>query len=228
VPRTPPGYLSGFLRRNNPLAPLEIELAARASLPYRFWLYLRRQWSPRPRTGRRDVYSLVGANMSFRRKVLFDVGQFDERFTFGAEELDLCLRVARTVPGARLGFVPDCRVGHHFSKDLRDTLRRSRAYGLGSARLNRKWPGLPPTIYPGPVAVVALLAAAPWLPGLAVAACLLPLVLYPRGASTAIGQRHIAALLDGYVQLLQEAAQDIGFARGWWRFRRLAPERGRP
>jgi glycosyltransferase involved in cell wall biosynthesis len=225
VPCTPPGYLSGFLRRNNPLSPLEIELGASGRLPYRFYLYLRRQWSMQPRTGQRDVYSIVGANMSFRRKTLFDVGQFDERFHFGAEELDLCMRVIRDIPGARISFLPECSVTHHFERRLRDTLRRSRAYGIGSARLYRKWPGLVPTIFPGPIAVVLALAASPWLPWLAVAALVAPVVMYPKGFWAAVGDRRPAALLDSYVQLLQEASENVGFAEGFWRFRRFTPER---
>jgi GT2 family glycosyltransferase len=224
IPRTPPGYLSGFLTRNNPLVPLELELTGSYSLPYRFWLYLRRQWSAQPRTGPRDVYSFAGANMSFRRKVLFEAGQFDERFRFGAEELDMCMRVAQHRPGARLAFVPAARVVHHFKPQLRDTLRRSRSYGVGSARLHRKWPSLPPTMFPGPVLVLALLAAAVWLPALAVAAVAAPLALYPRGLRAAIRDHQAPALLDAYVRLAQETCEDIGIAGGFWRFRKLAPE----
>lgn len=228
IPRTPPGYLSGFLTRNNPLVPLECELTESYSLPYRFCLYLRRQWSGQPpRTGPRDVYSFAGANMSFRRKALFEAGQFDERFRFGAEELDMCMRVAQSIPGARLTFVPGARVVHHFKPQLRDTLRRSRSYGIGSARLHRKWPSLPPTFFPGPVLVFLLLAMAAWLPALAIAAVVAPPALYPRGLRTAIRTHKAPALLDGYVQLAQETCEDIGIVRGYWRFRRLPPERPR-
>ncbi len=227
IPRTPPGYLSGFLTRNNPLVPLELELTESYSLPYRFCLYLRRQWSAQPRTGPRDVYSFAGANMSFSRKALFQAGQFDERFRFGAEELDLCMRVAQSLPGARLAFVPTARVVHHFKPQLRDTLRRSRSYGIGSARLHRKWPSLPPTMFPGPVLVLMLLAAAVWRPALAIAAAVTPLVLYPRGLRAAIREHQAPAVLDAYVQLAQETCEDVGIIQGFWRFRRLAPERPR-
>lgn len=227
IPRTPPGYLGGFLARNNPLAPLEIELTESYSLPYRFCLYLRRQWTAEPRTGPRDVYSFAGANMSFRRKALFEAGQFDERFRFGAEELDMCMRVAQSLPGTRLVMVPGARVVHHFKPQLRDTLRRSRSYGIGSARLHRKWPALPPTIFPNPVLILALLAAAAWLPALAIAAGLAPLLLYPRGCRTAIREHQPAALLDAYVRLAQEVCEDLGIAAGFWKFRRLEPEHPR-
>jgi glycosyltransferase involved in cell wall biosynthesis len=227
VPRTRPGYLAGFLARNNPLAPLELELDGGYGLPYRFWLYLRRQWTGAARTGQRDVYSFAGANMSFRRKPLFDVGQFDERFRFGAEELDMCMRIRRSFPGARLVCVPGAVVRHHFKPQLRDTLRRSRCYGTGSARLHRKWPSLPPTLFPAPVLVLLALGAAAWLPAFALVAVAAPLALYPRGIRQAIGDRQPAALLDPYVRLAQETCEDIGIAQGWWRFRQLTPEPSR-
>jgi glycosyltransferase involved in cell wall biosynthesis len=226
IPCTPPGFLAGFLTRNNPLSPIELNVAQSNSIPYRFYLYLRRQWSGQRKTGRRDVFSFVGANMSFRRKTLFDAGQFDERFRFGAEEVDMCLRVARDIPLGRLLFVPESRVVHHFRPELRDTLRRSRSYGRGSARLFRKWPSLPPTVFPGPLLVLALLAASPWVPALAFAAVLAPQVLYPMGIRAAVRDRRAAALLDGYIQLAQEACEDIGFIQGFWQFRRLTPELG--
>jgi glycosyltransferase involved in cell wall biosynthesis len=227
IPCTPPGYLSGFLARNNPLVPLELELTESYGLPYRFYLYLRRQWSARRRSGPRDVYSFAGANMSFRRKVLFEAGQFDERFRFGAEELDMCMRIGGSIPGARLAFVPGARVVHHFKPQLRDTLRRSRSYGIGSARLHRKWPSLPPTFFPGPAFVFLLLVASAWLPALAVAALVAPLALYPQGLRAAIRKHQAPALLDGYVRLAQETCEDIGIVQGSWRFRRMPPEQPR-
>ncbi|MGH3259206.1 MAG: glycosyltransferase family 2 protein [Streptosporangiaceae bacterium] len=224
VPGTPPSYLAGYLDRNNPLSPLELDLAHGHGIGYRFALYLRRQWSGRDPTGRRDVYSFAGANMSFRRKAIFDIGLFDERFRFGAEELDVCLRLSLCRPPGRLVFVPQSRVIHHFKPELRDTLRRSRRYGIGAARLRRKWPMLPPTVYPGPALVLMLVAAAARVPALAVAALLVPHVLYPRGLRHAVRHRRPAAMLDAYVQLAQEACGNAGFVVGAWRFRRLTPE----
>lgn len=164
--------------------------------------------------------------MSFRRQVLLDAGGFDERFSFGAEELDLCLRLARAYPAARLVFSPDVRVVHHFEASLRDTLRRSRGYGRGSARLYRKWPEVRPTVFPGPMAVLALLLAAFRFPLLGAAALAVPQVMYPRGLATALAGRQPCSLLDPYVQLAQEAYENVGFAEGLWRFRHLMPERG--
>jgi GT2 family glycosyltransferase len=221
------GYMLGFLSRHNPLEPLGLELAAGESLPYRLALYLRAQWhGPAERTHRSAVYSLVGANMSFRRRALDEVGRFDERFTFGGEDTDICRRLAGRWPGASLVYDPTVRVVHHFEPSLRDTLRRSRAYGRGAARLRRKWPTMRPTIYPWPVLVAALVAVSWWAPLLGALALIAPPVFYPSSVRTWLRERHPVVLVDPYVRLAQEASGNIGLLTGLWRYRRLPREQG--
>jgi GT2 family glycosyltransferase len=223
VPAGKPGFMLGYLARNNPLSPLELDLAHSENLLYRFSLYLRAQWQPQLRTGQRKVYALPGANMSFRREALLDVAGFDERFRFGAEDTDLCLRWRRAGQ-AELVFDPKVQVLHHFTTSLRDSLRRSRSYGHGTARLYRKWPSLSLTIFPGPVAAVCLLLASAWLPVCLLMVAALPLAIYPKSVRIAMLCRRFAYLADAYVQLLQEAAHDWGYLRGLWRYRHLSPE----
>ena len=226
VPAGPDGFMLGYLRRNNPLEPLELNLANSENLLYRLYLYLLRQWKPEERHDRRDVYSLVGANMSFLRSALRQHG-FDERFRFGAEDLDLCLRVPREFPGGRLVFTPDAVVRHHFVPSLRDTVRRSRSYGRGCARLYRKWPSMPPTIFPGPVLVAALLVAGIFVPELLAAAVLVPQLMYPKGLRLALVLRKPSPALDAYVQLAEEAYGNVGYIQGLWTYRHLVPEPGK-
>lgn len=218
------GFMLGFLERNNPLEPQEADLARSDRLSYRLSLYLRRQWARRDHPPDRDVFSFAGANMSFLRKALADVGGFDERFTFGAEELDLCMRMRRLFPSARLAFRSQARVAHHFDPSLRDVLRRSRAYGRGSARLYRKWPSMPLTFFPGPLLVLALLVLSARLRPLAAAAAAMPHLLYPQGLRHALSSRSGASLLDAYLQLGQEACGNLGFVEGLWLFRHLVAE----
>jgi GT2 family glycosyltransferase len=221
VPRTQATFMSGYLERHNPLRPLEIDLAKSNWLPYRFYLYLRQLWTKEQRHGERDVYSLVGANMSFRRQALIGIGYFDERFHFGAEELDLCIRLNNASCG-RLVLVPAAQVAHHFDPSVRDSLRRSRAYGRGSARLYRKWPSVPPTIFPGPLVTLVVLATSVLLPLLLVVGVMLPIVMYPHGLRDAVTRRRPTCILDAYLKLAQEANEDVGFFQGLWRFRHLA------
>lgn len=226
MPAVRNGFMRGYLERNNPLRPQESNLAKSDKLNYRLKLYLQRQWTRGEELPRREVYSFAGANMSFLRQALIEIGQFDERFRFGGEDQDLCLRLTRAFPSDRLVFVPKARVVHHFKSSLRDTLRRSHAYGRGSARLYRKWPAVPPTFFPGPLLVLVLLLLSARRPSLAVAAVAVPHLLYPQGLRYATASRSVASLLDAYVQLAQETSGNIGYLEGLWRFRHLVPEAG--
>jgi GT2 family glycosyltransferase len=222
LPEVPPSFISGYIKRHNPLKPLEFNLAKSDKIGYRFYLYLKRQWKADEPHGVRDVFSFVGANMSFRRQAVIEAGWFDERFRFGAEEGDLCRSLARVFPSCHLVFTPAARVVHHFEPSLRDTLHRSRSYGLGGARLYRKWPSMRPTLFPYPVLVLALLLSSVSFPLLAVAAVAAPQFLYLRCLRTAWLERRTGCLLDAYIQLAQEACENVGFLRGLWIFRNLA------
>jgi glycosyltransferase involved in cell wall biosynthesis len=224
LPNGPDSFIVGYLLRHNPLVPLELSLAKSEKLGYRFYLYLKRQWMAEQILGQRNVYALVGANMSFRRQAVIDAGWFDERFVFGGEEGDLCRTMAHVFPTSRLFFTSEARVVHHFEPSLRDTLRRSRSYGLGSARLYRKWPSMRPTFFPWPVLVLALLLSSIAFPLLAVAAVAAPQVLYPATLRTALLQRRVDCLLDAYLHLAKETCGNIGFLHGLWAFRGFVPQ----
>jgi glycosyltransferase involved in cell wall biosynthesis len=227
LPEGGDGTLGRYLERHNPLEPLEIELSTSESLPYRLMIYLRGLWTDTHDRGRRPVYSLVGANMSFPRELLIEVGLFDERFKFGAEELDLCRRLARTHPEGGYVFEPNAEVVHHFDPSLGDTLRRSRAYGRGSARMFRKWPSSRPTFFPFPLAIGGLAAfgLAKRKPKLLAAAALAPQAMFPGGLRHLFHVPGYGSLLDPYVQLAQETMGDVGFIQGLWMFRNLEPEK---
>jgi glycosyltransferase involved in cell wall biosynthesis len=218
------GFMLGYLERNNPLKPVESNIAKSDQLLYRLYLYIGRQWAPREKPARRSVYSFAGANMSFLRQALIDAGRFDNRFGFGGEDLDLCMRIRKAFPSGRLVFVPEARVAHHFRASINDTLRRSRAYGRGLARLYRKWPSVPPTFFPGPFIVLSILLLSRRLPPFSVAAVAVPQFLYPGGLRHAIANHSQVSLLDPYVQLAQETCENIGFLEGLWHFRHLVPE----
>ncbi|TMR10943.1 glycosyltransferase family 2 protein [Nonomuraea turkmeniaca] len=223
VPVTGDGFLSRFLERNNRHEPLELELTVSAALPYRLWLYLRRQWATAGAAcGRRDVYAFSGGNMSFERERLLAAGGFDTRFRYAAEEEDLSRRLRRDRPG-RLVFVPDAPVAHRYTPTVRGMLRRSLAYGRGAAMQYLKWPAVRPTVFPWPVLVAGLALAAVLWPAVAVVPVLLPLLLYPVGLRNAVTGR-IEALADPYLRIAQEACENAGFLHGLWAFRRMFAE----
>jgi glycosyltransferase involved in cell wall biosynthesis len=220
------GLMISYLGRHNPLDPQELDLAKSGNLTYRLWLYLKRQWQSPQRQGRREVFSFAGGNMSVRRSALLRVGGFDERIRFGGDDDDLFRRLARAFPGTPLVFDPDVRVVHHFVPSLRDTLRRSRAYGRGQGYMCRKWPEQRPAIFPFPLVVVVMLILSLKIHWLLAASVLVPQLFYPRGLRAAASDRNALCLLDAYIQLAQEAWSNYGFIEGWWRFRAL--KRGFP
>jgi glycosyltransferase involved in cell wall biosynthesis len=219
LPAGEPGLLLDYLTRHNPLEPQELELAKSSRLGYRLRAYLRRQWAPPRHSARRDVLSFASANMSVRRQEFLEVGGFDERIRFGSEDEDLCWRLRRAFPAQRLVYLPGARVRHHFTPSLRDTLRRRRAYGRGSALMYRKWPDAGPVFFPVPVIVLGLLVLSVRRPALAAAAAAAPHVFYPAGMRAAFAQRQARCAGDAYLQLVQEACDDLGFIQGLWRYR---------
>ncbi len=93
-----------------------------------------------------EVRNLVACNMSVRRSVFDRVGTFDEevgrigRIPLGCEETELCIRLGRDIPGARLLFEPRARVHHRVTEQRRTWgyLRsRSFAEGLSKAAMAR-------------------------------------------------------------------------------------------
>ena len=219
APLSTDGALLRYLEANNPLAPVEVERTVSSSVAYRAYLYMRRNAKAPKDDGRRSVYSLVGANFSARRCVLDAIGLFDDRITFGGDEEDVCRRLRAHYPEGRLVYSPAAMVYHDYDPHVRDTLRRSYAYGKGSARAFLKNPQQFPTVFPLPVAVVALAAVGFWKRSAAGLACVLPLVAFPRWPLEAVRNRRIEFLGYSYIQLLQEASSDVGFARSFAQLR---------
>ena len=218
------GFMLRYLARHNPLDPQELTLAKSDKLPYRLYLYLRRQWLQPKQCRRRAVFSLASANMSVRRQAFLEVGGFDKHILFAGEDEDLCRRLRLAFPTRHLIFTPDARVIHHFKPSIRDTLRRSLAYGYGAGRMYCKWSNVRPTFFPWPVLVLAIVVLSVRFPALIVLAVLLPHLFYPGGLRAAFVEHRAQCLLDAYVQLAEEACADVGFLQGLWRFRHLAPE----
>jgi GT2 family glycosyltransferase len=209
-----------YLADTNRLAPLEIELGRSASIPYRGWLYLKRNLGgPGPRPAVREVYSLVGANMSFRRDELVAIGGFDERIRFGGEDEDICRRLRAAHPDRSLLFTAHASIAHDFEGHLRDTVRRSYMYGAGSARSYLKNADQQPTCFPVPAVVVLLALLAVRRPRALAWAGATPLLAFGRWPVAAVRQRRMELLAYPYVQLVEELAHDAGFAQSWLRLR---------
>ena len=219
-----PGGVKGLLGRyyllKPPIAPLESELAGDPSLAQRLKLYLLANVRDGARSGRREVSSLPGASMSVRRCALEAVGGFDPAIRFGGEDEDFFYRLRRELPGAKLLFEPEAQMEHDFSGGTVDMLRRARSYGRGNARNFVKHPDWGPTLFPVPLAFLALVAAGSRRHWLLLAAALLPMAASPRFTIKALRQRSPGLALLAWLQLLEEAASDVGFVSGYFLARR--------
>ncbi len=210
-----------YLAETNRLAPLEIELSVSSSLLYRAKLYLRRnRRDDSTLPGIRPVYSLVGANMSFRRDALVEIGMFDARIGFGGEDEDICRRLRERASPERFVFTSRAVIAHDFDGELRDTVRRSYQYGAGSARGYLKNEDQGPTVFPIPVLVAGLALLGTRRCWALAAAVAVPLLVFSRWPLEAARRRRPELLAFPAVQLCEEMAHDLGFAKSWIRLRR--------
>jgi glucosyl-dolichyl phosphate glucuronosyltransferase len=93
------------------------------------------------------VRNMIGANMSFRRRVFEEVGEFrvgigrTADLLLGCEETELCIRATGALPGSRIVYEPAAAVHHHVSADRttrRYILARARAEGQSKAEVARQ------------------------------------------------------------------------------------------
>ena len=82
-----------YLAQHNPLSPIDLEIAPGASFLQRLRVYAKSDSESTQPV--RHVYSLVGANMSFTRVALADVGGFDPSIRFGGDEEHVCKQIRR-------------------------------------------------------------------------------------------------------------------------------------
>lgn len=87
------------------------------------------------------VRNFIGANMSFRREILAEIGGFSielgrvDSNPFGCEETELCLRVSRRHPDAILLYEPAAAVSHRVpERRARWRYLRSRCYAEGRSK----------------------------------------------------------------------------------------------
>ena len=204
-----------YVSINNPLAPLERGSGA-GGVGRRLRDYLRQ---PEPPARRRAVASLVGANMSFRRAAILDAGGFDPVIRFGGDEEDLCRRLRELHGEETLEVEPAIVVDHDFDRNLRDTLRRARAYGRGNGRDWARRGGIP-ALRPLPLLLAALLTLVLVNPVAALLAAALPIVVYRKALRRGLRAHGPEALLYPVVGTLQETFAVIGFVSEAWNVKR--------
>lgn len=223
------GLLARYYLLRPPIAPLEADLDGKASPAQRLKLYVLANVRGRAKSGRREVFSLPGASMSVRREALRSLAGFDAGIRFGGEDEDFFFRLRRQLPGAKLVVDPAAVTEHDFSGGTADMLRRARSYGRGNARNFVKHPAWGATFFPAPLGPLALVLFSVvagrrrerrLVTGLLVTGLLVPVAAFPRWGLEALRRRKAALLLLAWLQLLEEAASDVGFASGYLRAKR--------
>lgn len=210
-----------YIASDNPLRPLELSVGQTSGPVRRLLAYLHAQVAEPSGPGPvRPVHSLVGANMSFRRRAFDKIGGFDPRITFGGEEEDICRRINEAFGVGTIEYDPGIVVRHEFEPTVRDTLRRRRAYGRGNARTFLKAGLRVPPVPPAAATAVAIAAwvladrrhrGAVWL-------CL-PTAWYFAGRRRRTSGTGLAVAFSG-LKFLEEVSTFAGFVEGWVRFRR--------
>ncbi len=217
VPRCTNAFLLGYLETHNPLKPLRAELFD-SGLPRRLLLYLHRTMigEPEPSDGAL-LYSLVGASMAFRGSVLCSLGGFDEAFSFGGEDEDICRRAHAQPTPIPLRYAPAAGVLHNFSPNVKDVLRRARSYGRGTARAAIKHPDMRPIVFPFPLVMAGLLVGGAVSSRRALLALggVMPLAAYPLWIAPAWRSRSLKPVTYPLLEVLREALTMVGELEGW-------------
>ncbi len=76
------------------------------------------------------------ANLAVRRRLLNELGGFDERIEIYGEDYDLCARLYAA--GAQIAYEPSALVAHHHRTTARSMLRQAFGFGRGHALLLRR------------------------------------------------------------------------------------------
>lgn len=204
-----PGPVGEYLRRNSPLAPLELSLSHDDGLVQRLVKYVRSQWIAVP-NDRRSVFAVPTASFACRRDDLLAVGLLDEGLA-SSEDHDLCWRLRDRFPGRDIVFEPAAQALHITPSTVRSVFRRARWYGRGSGDLLVTGRVKTPTLFFAPLLAALLLVASVRHPRLLLALIIGPQLLFPRGAMAALTSRRPNGVLDPYIEIGCEAAHTVGF-----------------
>lgn len=203
-----------YLARRNPLAPIELDVAHAETFPQRVRAYLKSESTPH--LAIRPVYSLVGANMSFIREALLEVGGFDPTIRFGGDEELVCVNLRKKFGDRSILCYSSIEVAHHFDPRLRDTLRRARVYGYSNGRTWARNGGIPGLRPVGGLFVVSLMLTTPVsIVGAVVFSLLIPFAMWRRWLRVSLNERDPELVLYPLIALAQELFSNVGFVMGW-------------
>jgi len=206
-----------YIDATSPLTALPLSLSNSTNFFYRLWIYLKRQFVSSNEVlqhGER-ISSVVGASMAFRKNDLIALNGFDENFTFGSEEEELCYRFFKVNAQVKdLKYFSDVVLRHKFDPEISKLIRKNYMYGIGNARLRRKYSERSITLYPFPfITIVVVITALLLSWKLMLASLLLPSVLYPSWIMKAFKNFDFKMLVYPYLQTILEMSHNIGWLK---------------
>ena len=210
VPATTNTLNRKYAAVRTPLAPIEQVHATNASIVAKLFRYIAVP-SNKPSTERRSVLSTVGANMSFSRKALDEVGGFNPDIRFGGDEVDICMRLRDRYGDNAVAIEPTLVMSHEFHPGLADTFRRARMYGEGDANTWHRQGGIP-SLRPAPIftaiaSVLGLLIS----PGVSAAATVaVPVILWRNMIFSGIFPLTQRVMFP-FIALIEESCNLAGF-----------------
>ena len=208
-----------YLTRHNPLSPIEMDVARAKTFLERLRAYAKSEAVQEALI--RPVFSLVGANMSFTRDALREVGGFDPSIRFGGDEELVCENLRSTFGDQSILFYPSIVVAHYFDTRFSDTLRRSFLYGASNGRTWVREGGIPGLRPVGGLFVVSLVLTAPIsFVGAVFVSLLIPFAMWRRWVRASLFERNPEVIFYPLLALAQELCTNIGFFVGWERERR--------
>lgn len=209
-------FTQRYLAHNNPLSPVEMDAALAETFLERLRVYLKSDAADAPPV--RPVYSLIGANMSFTREALSEVGGFDPSIRFGGDEDHVCRNLRDKFGDQSILCFSSIVVAHRFDPRLRDTLRRAFLYGLSNGRTWDRNGGIPALRPVGGLVTVSLLLAAPVsIVGAVLLALFIPFAMWRRWVRASWRDRNTEMLAYPLIALAQELCSNVGFFVGWRR-----------
>jgi glycosyltransferase involved in cell wall biosynthesis len=135
----PKSFLQKLIVRHNPFLPLPLTFSRNNSIPKKIKAYL---------IGKQDlsagfISGFSNGNASFRRSSLNEIGGYDIRYRFGAEDEDVAARLQKRFGNTAVYYDPLLRVSHLSNDSMRSYFLRNFKYGRSAAFRNHLEGGIP-------------------------------------------------------------------------------------
>jgi glycosyltransferase involved in cell wall biosynthesis len=182
----------------------------------RLWRYLKAGFhSDFPESDLIEVNELYGANSSFPKKILQDVGGWQPKMS-GIEDRDISYRIRLKYPGHSFHQTSAAKLMHSGSHSFSQYFMRPLRRGPMNLRFYKSI-GQTPPVFPFPILYILVCLSAYLVPfyWLIISLFSLPLVLYFWWPVRAFRHRQFSVLVFAYFQLLEETVVMLGLVRSY-------------